>query len=295
MDAFAVGIMLALTVAWGFNGVAIKISNMGFNPVFVALLRSSIGGVAIYCWCLFRGIRLFERDGTLLAGLAAGALFGIEFVAIFYSFDYTSVARASLILNTMPFWVLLGAHFLLGEHMSPRKVAGLLLAFAGVVVIFSDRLSIPGPQAWIGDILALIGGVLWAATTLVIKKSKLAVAAPEKVLLYQLAVSVLITLALLPFTGAVLRAPTALAIGSVVFQALFVVALTYLVWFWLMSQYPASGLSSFTFLTPAFSVLMGALILHEPLSWRLGLSLLLIAGGLLLVNHTAKSRGAPNA
>lgn len=295
MDGFAVGVMLALTLAWGLNGVAIKISNSGFNPVFVAFLRSSIAIVAIYMWCLFRGIRVFVRDGTLAGGLAAGVLFGVEFVLIFFSLDYTSVARGSLMLNTMPFWVLLGAHFMLGEHMSARKVAGLVLAFVGVVVIFSDKLSIPGPQAWIGDILSLLAGALWAATTLVIKKSRLVTAVPEKVLLYQLCGSIVVTLALLPFSETFLREPTALAVGSILFQAVFVVAFTYLVWFWLVGLYPASGLSSFTFLTPGFSVLMGALVLHEPLSWRLGLSLLLIAAGLSLVNRPSKSRGVLNA
>ena len=55
-------------------------------------------------------------------------------------------------VNTMPFWVLIGAHFLLGEHMSLAKFGGLALAFAGVVLVFSDKLSLPSPSAIIGDV-----------------------------------------------------------------------------------------------------------------------------------------------
>lgn len=295
MDGFAVAIMVALTFFWGLNGVAIKVSNTGFNPVLVALLRSALAVAAIYLWCVYRGIRIFERDGTLLGGIATGLLFGIEFVLIFLSFEYTSVARGSLMINTMPFWVLIGAHLLLGEEMSARKLSGLGLAFVGVAVIFSDRLSVPGPQAWIGDVMALMAGVLWAASTLVIKKSKLSTATPEKVLLYQLVVSVLVALVLLPFSGALVRDVTGFAVGSVLFQAFFIVAFTYLVWFWLIGIYPASALSSFTFLTPAFGVLMGALLLGEQLSWKIGLALALIAFGLSLVNRPVRSKGVPNA
>ncbi len=103
----------------------------------------------------------------------AGFLFGAEFLCIFFAFDYTSLGRGSLMINTMPFWVLIGAHFLLGERMSVAKVIGVVLAFAGVFVIFSDKLGAPGPDAWIGDLLTLSAGMLWAATSLVIKGSRL--------------------------------------------------------------------------------------------------------------------------
>ena len=82
---------------------------------------------------------------------------------------------------------------------------------------------------------------------------------------------------------------TELATGALVFQAVFVVAFTYLVWFWLVRRYPASGLSSFAFLTPAFSVLMGGLILGEPLSMRLFLALAMIAIGIFIVNRPRRA------
>jgi len=288
VDAAAVAIMIFLTFCWGLNGVAAKVSNTGFNPVFVSVARSAIAAALVFLWCRARGIKLFDRDGTLPAGILAGFLFGAEFICIFFGFDYTSVARSSLMVNTMPFWVLVGAHFLLGERMSVTKLAGVALAFCGVVVIFSDKLSAPGPDAWIGDLLTLFAGLLWAATTLAIKKSKLATTSAEKLLLYQLAVSAVMTAPLLLIGGPVFRAVSALNISALLFQAVFVVAFTYLVWFWLMRRYPAAGLASFAFLTPAFSVLLGGLLLDEPLTWRIGLALALIAGGLIVVNRPGR-------
>lgn len=291
VDAAAVAIMIFLTFSWGFNGVAQKLSNVGFNPVFGSLIRSALGALLVYGWCLARGVPLFNRDGTLPAGLLAGFLFGAEFLCIFIAFDYTSLGRGSLLINTMPFWVLIGAHFLLGERMSVAKVAGVALAFAGVFVIFSDRLGAPGPDVWIGDLLTLLSGILWAATTLVIKKSRLATTGPEKLLFYQLVVAAAMSAPLLLVAGPAFRAVSALSISALLFQAIFVVAFTYLIWFWLMRRYPAAGLASFAFLTPAFSVLLGGLLLGEQLTWRIAIALVLIASGLIIVNRPAKVPG----
>jgi len=284
IDTAAALLMLLLTFSWALNGVAAKLSNSGFSPIFVTLARSTLGGLAVYAWCLYRNVPVFNRDGTLWSGLFAGLLFGVEFTLIFFGLDYTSVARGTLLINTMPFWVLVGAHFLLGEHMSMRAVLGLLLAFAGVVIVFSDKLSLPGPEAIWGDLMCLAAGLVWGATTIAIKRTRLVTASAEKILLYQLAVSAVMAIPLLPLTP-VLRDVSALAIGAVAFQAFYVVAFTYILWFWLMRRYPAAALSSFAFLTPAFGVLLGGLLLDEPLGFRIFIALALIVAGLIIVNR----------
>jgi drug/metabolite transporter (DMT)-like permease len=285
VDIAAAAIMVGLTFSWGLNGVAAKLSYAGFSPVFVSVVRSALAGLVVLLWCRYRGIRLFESDGTLWPGLLAGLLFGAEFVLIFVGLEFTTVARSALMVNTMPFWVLVGAHFLLGEHMTLRKWMGLAMAFAGVVLVFSDKLSLPGPEAITGDIMCLGAGILWAATTLVIKKSRLSTTSAEKLLLYQLAVSAVMTLPLLPLAGPALREISPLATGALLFQAVYIVAFTYILWFWLMRRYPAAGLSSFAFLTPAFGVLCGGFLLGEPLSARILAALGLIAAGLIVVNR----------
>jgi drug/metabolite transporter (DMT)-like permease len=288
IDTFAAGMMILLTLTWGMNQVAIKISNEGYNPVFLTVARSAIASVLVFAWCRWRAIPLFDKDGTLGAGILAGVMFGLEFVLIFFGLDYTTAARGVLMINTMPFWVLIGAHFVLGEHMTRIRFAGLVLAFSGVVLVFSDRLSLPDPTALFGDVMLLVAGMLWGATTLVIKGSKLSQVSAEKTLLYQLVISAVFAAPLIPLAGPVLREVSALATGSLLFQAVFVVAFTYVLWFWLMRRYPASGLSSFTFLSPVFGVLGGGLLLGEPLSWRIFAALALIAAGLLLVNRPAR-------
>ncbi len=285
IDLAATIIMLLLTASWGLNGVAAKLSYPGFSPLAVSIGRSIVGGLLVFLWARYRGVKLFEADGTLLPGLLAGLLFTAEFVLIYVGLEFTSVARGALMLNTMPFWVLIGAYFLLGERISTMKVAGLVLAFGGVALVFSDRLSSPGPDAIIGDLMNVGGGMLWAATTLVIKRSRLSSAGAEKVLLYQLGVSAVMTMPLLLFAGPAFREVTWLPVAALLFQAIYVVAITYVVWFWLMRRYPASGLASFAFLTPAFGVLCGTLILDEPFSPHIFAALALIGAGLVIVNR----------
>jgi drug/metabolite transporter (DMT)-like permease len=292
IDAFAAGTMLLLTFSWGLNQVLIKVANAGYNPVFLTFGRSAVAALLVYAWCRWRGIRIFDKDGTLAAGILAGVLFGAEFVLIFFGLDYTTAARGALMINTMPFWVLIGAHFWLGERITPVKFGGLLLAFGGVALVFSDELSLPDASAIWGDVMLLVAGALWAATTIVIKKSKLTMVSAEKTLLYQLGVSAVFALPLIPLAGPVVRDAGLLPTASFFVQAIYIVGFTYVVWFWLMRRYPASGLSSFAFLSPAFGVLCGAVLLGEPLSWRIFLALVLIAAGLIVVNRPMR-RTAP--
>ena len=292
IDTAAVAFMILLTFSWGFNGVAAKITNTGYNPVFMNVVRSAIGAALVFGWCRWRAIPLFEKDGTLVPGIVAGLLFGGEFTLIFFGLDYTTVARSALMVNTMPFWVLIGAHFLLGERMSLVKLAGLTLAFCGVALVFSDQLSLPSPEAIKGDLMSICAGILWAATTLVIKTTKLARIGAEKLLLYQLAVSAVMAIPLIPLAGPALRDVSAIATAALVFQAIYIVAFTYILWFWLVRRYPATGLSSFAFLTPAFGVLLGGLLLGEPLTWKLFGALGLIAVGLVIVNRPSRRREA---
>jgi drug/metabolite transporter (DMT)-like permease len=288
IDGFAAAMMIGLTFLWGLNQVAIKVTNEGYNPVLSVVVRSAVGMVLVWLWCRYRRIPLFERDGTLLAGLIAGALFGIEFVLIFIGLDFTTAARSVLMVNAMPFWVLIGAHLFLGERMNGIKVAGLLLAFAGVALVFMDDLSTPGPYAIWGDLMCLIAGLLWGATTIVIRKSRLSEVSGEKTLMYQLAVSALIAMPLIPLAGPLLREPGLLSTASLAYQAVVVVTFTYVLWFSMIRIYPASGLSSFAFLSPVFGVLCGGLLLGEPLTASIFAALALIAAGLLLVNRPAR-------
>ena len=288
VDMAAAAIMVGLTFSWGLNYVAAKISYAGYDPVFVSIARSLIGGACVFGWCRLRGIKLFEADGTLGAGIVVGVLFGVEFLCLYIGLEYTTVARNTLLVNTMPFWVLIGGHFLLGERINARKLGGLVLAFCGLAAVFSDGIVAGTDATLTGDLLSLGSGILWAMTSIVIKRSTLVETSAEKLLLYQLAGAAIVGALVMPFAGPPIRDVAVLPTLALLFQSFYIVAFTYVLWFWLLRRYPASGLSSFAFLSPVFGVLCGAVVLGEAPTTRIFLALALIAAGLIIVNRPAR-------
>lgn len=290
LDRLAIGLMVLFCTIWGLQQVAIKLASAGISPVWQAGLRSIGATVIVLLWSWRRGIRLFERDGTLLPGVLAGLLFAIEFALIFVGLQYTTAARGVIFLYTAPFFVALGAVWLLPqESMRRAQWVGMALAFAGVVVLFGDGVLSLAGDAWIGDLVILLGAVFWAATTLTVKTSCLARSSAEKTLLYQLGVSALTLPALSLALGEPgVFAPSVLVWTSLLFQTVIVAGVSYLGWFWLVRHYPATRLSSFSFLAPVMGVLAGGLILGELLSPTVFAALGLVGVGIAIANWPAR-------
>jgi drug/metabolite transporter (DMT)-like permease len=290
LDAFAILAMVALTASWGFQQVAIKVTNDAVSPAFQSGLRCAGAFVLLLIWCYARGIKLFERDGTLIPGLIVGFLFATEFVFIYWALVYTDVARSILFLYASPFVVALGAHFLLpNERMGFAQVAGLLCAFGGLVLALRDSLSVPSSTALIGDLMMLVAAILWAVTTLVIKKTSLIKIHSAKTLAYQLGVTALFVPGALLAGESGITKFDGLVAASLAYQIVVVAFLSYLAWFALIRTYPASTLSVFTFLSPLFAMLSGAYFLNERVSPLLWLALVLVAFGIWLVNRPRKA------
>jgi drug/metabolite transporter (DMT)-like permease len=286
LDAVAALIMLALTLSWGLNQVSVKLALPEIPPFIQATVRSIGAFAVIALWAGFRGVSLTARDGTLAAGLFAGALFGLEFLLIFPALQFTAASRATLFIYTAPFFVALGSGYLLGEKLRTAQWLGLLCSFAGLVVAFGVPDASRDGRQLLGDIMMVGAGAAWGATTLVIKATKLRSAPAEKVLAYQLLVSIPMLAAGILFMGERMAAiPSAWSIGWLAYQTFWVVSLTYAVWFAMVQRYSASRLSAFTFLTPLFGVASGHFVLGEPISWSFALAVALVVGGLVLVNR----------
>jgi drug/metabolite transporter (DMT)-like permease len=285
LDANAVALVLMLCLSWGFNQIAVKLALPDVPPMLQALIRSAgaLPVILIIGW--LRGVRFFTRDGSLRPGLFAGLLFGIEFVLIFRGLLLTSASRAAVFLYTAPFFVALGSYQFLGERLSGLQWSGLGLSFAGVAL----AIGVPQPDVdasvLLGDLLVVGGGALWAATTLLVKGTALGNAAPEKALGYQVACSIPILAFCAWISGeTITHPPGSLAISLLAYQAVWVVGLTFLLWFSLVKTYSASKLSAFTFITPLFGVAASYFIMHDTLSLAFGAAALLVIAGLYLVN-----------
>ena len=282
----AAALMLMLCLSWGFNQIAIKLALPDIPPMLQATIRSAGALPVLLLVARLRGVKLFERDGTLGAGLFAGVLFGLEFVLIYRGLLLTTASRAVVFLYTAPFFVALGSYQFLGERLRASQWGGLALSFAGVALAIGvPQADVDANVLW-GDLMVVGGGAMWAATTLVAKGTALRRAAPEKALGYQVAMSVPILAFAAWFSGETLtRVPGALALSLLVYQAIWVVGLTFVIWFALVQAYSASKLSAFTFITPLFGVAASYFIMHDTLTLAFGAAALLVIAGLYLVNR----------
>ncbi len=257
-------------------------------PPFVQATVRSIGAFAIIViWARWRGVSLTARDGTLAGGLIAGVLFGVEFLLIFPALQFTAASRATLFIYTAPFFVALGSGV-----PARREAARRAMARSAVLV----RRTRGGVRR---------AGCLARRQAIARRHhdgrrgrrlgrdhagdqgdSSLRAAPAEKVLAYQLAVSIpILALGMLLMGERMTAMPSAWALGWLAYQTFWVVSLTYAVWFAMVQRYSASRLSAFTFLTPLFGVASGHFVLGEPISWGFGLAVALVVGGLVLVNR----------
>jgi drug/metabolite transporter (DMT)-like permease len=287
LDGLAIIVTIGLCLSWGFNNVSIKLAIHDIPPLIQSSTRSAIAAFIVFAWTQARGMALFKRDGTLGAGILAGVLFALEFVLIYRGLVWTTATRGVLFLYLAPFFVVIGSRWLVpGDQFSLSQWLGLLLSFAGIVIAFGLPTPATDPHQMLGDIMLVGGGAAWAATTLVIKASALNRISAEKTLLYQLAVSApLLAVGALIFGERMNAMPSAVAIGAFAYQTIWVVSVTFAVWFALIVRYSAARLSVFTFLAPLFGVAAGHFVLNEPLTPAFAVAAVLVAAGLLLVNR----------
>ncbi|MCO5110185.1 MAG: DMT family transporter [Burkholderiaceae bacterium] len=294
LDTLAISILLTCCMLWGAQQVLVKATVAEVAPVFQAFVRFALATAAVAAWCLWRGVPLGnarEPVGATRAGLLAGSLFACEFACIYVGLQFTTASRLTVFLYCAPFWVaLLLPRFIPGEGLRGWQWLGLAGAFAGVGLAMGDGLLGPAnaalPRAWLGDLLGLMGGLLWALTTVVLRSTSLGQVAPAKQLFYQVAVSA----AVLPLLSLALGEDwsfdfSTFATMSLLVQALLGAFASYLAWMWMLAHYPATKISVFVFLTPVFALMFGAWWLDEPITPALLAALTLVAAGIVLVNR----------
>ncbi|RZS78546.1 DMT family transporter [Pigmentiphaga kullae] len=287
LDVAAIAMLVLLCASWGGQQVAVKIALPDFPPFLQMGIRSAGAGLLVLCYCLATGRgKLFVRDGSLWPGLFSGLLFSSEFVLLYLGLQWTDASRTSLFLYTAPFFVALGATWLLpSERLRWPQWVGLGLSFCGTAIVMGVPRGATSPQAWLGDLMIIGAAVFWAATTLGIKATRLATAPPEKVLLYQLAMSAVIGLGAGMATGESVRGWNLAPVLALTYQTVWIAATTFLLWLRLLTLYPASTLQAGTSMSPLFGVAAAALILHEPVGPMFLLAVALVVSGLVLVNR----------
>lgn len=288
LDASAVALMLMLCLIWSLQSIALKATAADFSPVLQIAWRSGIGAVLVGALMLLRRERPVFAAGIWQPGILAGACFALEYLLVGEAVRHTSAGHVVVFLYTAPVFAALGLHWKLpSERLAPLQWCGVGLAFLGIAIAFLRGVENGNgdlPRMLWGDFLALLGGIAWAATTVLVRVTRLSALPASQTLLYQLLMGFVLLLPAALLVGHSTFNPTPLVWMSLAYQSVMVCFASFLIWFALLRRYLASRLGVLSFLTPLFGVVLGAWLLDEAIEPGFVLGSALALTGILLVS-----------
>ncbi|MBI3128320.1 MAG: DMT family transporter [Candidatus Tectomicrobia bacterium] len=268
-----------------------KIGLRGMEPFTFLWLRSLASALTVFAWILWRRGPLLPPRGNPDFWWNT-ALHNLNFLIFYHAVQYTTAGRASLFLYIQPILLTaFAAYFLPEERIGRRAVLGFAASAAGLVLLFSDKLSSGGGSTWLGDALTLLAAVVWSSQSLFLKV-RLKGVDPFRITAWTQLMAVLPFLLLAVWWGRWwpdFTDPDVLT--GVLYSGMVGTGLAMVLWVRLLAEYPAGRVSSFMFLCPVFGVFLGALLLAETLSALMLAGAALVAAGIYLVNSKKKRAG----
>jgi drug/metabolite transporter (DMT)-like permease len=271
-------------MVFGANAVAIKISLLGMGPFTTAGIRFAIASAAIALWALSNGKSFSLKPGQFRKMIVLSVIFLVQLSLFYQGLGRTFASRGMLIVNLLPFFVLVLAHFFLPEdRITRRKLFGMLLGFVGIILLFLEREGTTDDLKT-GDLLIFLAAILWSVNSIVVKRI-IHDFEPFQIVLFPMCFTLPCFFAL----GFFLDSPMIKAIDKSVFSALLYQGLVtasfgFVAWNSLLQKYGASTLHSFVFMIPISGVFFGWLLLHEPVTIRIILASAFVTAGILVVN-----------
>jgi len=270
-----------ICMLFGANAVAIKISLEGLGVFTTAGIRFGIASVAIFLWARITG-RSFEiKKEQILQLFVISIVFTVQLSLFYLGLSKSNASRGTLLVNFQPFFTLFLAHFFIpGDRITKRKIMGILLGFAGVAFVFLEKKGVAS-NFEVGDVMILAAAFLWSCNAVYTKRI-ISAFKPFQIALFPMIFSVPFF-----FLEGVLWDHHMIAfidskiIGAMVYQSLVTASFGFVVWNSLLQRYGAVALHSFIFIMPITGVLLGGLILGEPITINILIAMLLIVAGIL--------------
>ena len=291
LDLRTVALLACFCLVWGGAMVAIKVGLSGAPPFSAAGIRFALASLTILLLTVVRGKGLALGGSSRRPVLLLGLLLVVQHGLFNLGINLTTASRAAVFLYIQPVFVAILAHlFILGDRLERTKMLGIGLSLLGLLVAFAERLHASGPHGLLGDSLVLLSSLCWAIGT-IYQKDLLTFTEPSALVFYQMVVAFpLFFLLSLLFEPSLIITLNGKIVLAFFYQGVIAAGLTFAAFAALLKRHSASFLSSFIFLAPIFGVLLGHLLLQDPLTAYLGLGLGLVAVGIFIVNRP-KRRG----
>lgn len=286
-------ILVVLGAIWGASYLFIKIGGAEIPPLTFAALRTLIAGLVLIPVILIQREKFPARDSGVWKWLAAMGLLNsvIPYTLITWGETHISSGLAAILVGAMPIFTVILAHWLThDEKLTPMRLIGVLVGFAGVVILFLPDLQLRMQQNLAGGLAVVIAAVSYAfAATLArrhLKEQSSTIVAMSQLLI---AAIILVPFSLLLDQPFGLR-PTPAALGSLVALAVMGTAIAYVMYYWLVANVGATRTSLVTYVSPVIAVFLGALLLNERLDWTTFVGLIAIIAGVAIVTRSPAPR-----
>ena len=289
--SFSAALLAAsLSVAFGANAVAIKMSLSGLGPFTNAGLRFALASTTLFLFARLtrRSVKVDDEQKWNLLYLTI--LFILQFSFMYVGINLSNASRATLMINLQPFFVLFLAHFLIpGDRMTAGKAIALLLGFTGVALVFSEEKGVSADFRT-GDLLILVTTLIWAFRAVYMKRIIHAFGAFQLVL-YPMMLSIPFFFAEgLLWDQSMVTTLDARVVTALLYQGLLMASFGFLGLNYLLQRHGAVWLNSFNFVMPVTGVLLGGLLLGEPLPLRIWLALAFVTAGIVVIQTKARGR-----
>lgn len=282
-----------LCILFGANAVAIKVSLTGLGVFTAAGLRFGMAAAVIFAWARLTGRPLgVARDQWRHLALLS-VIFSVQLSLFYLGISRSNASRATLLVNLQPLFVLLLAHFFIpGDRINLRKTAGILMGFAGVAFVFMEKRG-AGANLLTGDLIILAATVIWGINAVYVKRI-LNNLRPFQVVAYPMAVSVpVFMLEGLAWDDPMVFDLSARVTTALLYQSLVTASFGFVAWITLLKRYGAVALHAFIFIMPIAGVFLGGILLGEPITGNIVVSLVLIVSGILITHFRQRHRVPP--
>ena len=277
-----------LCALFGSNAVAIKMTFQGVGVFTTAGIRFSIAAMVIFVWARSTGQPLGLKKGQIHQILILSVLFWAQLSLFYFGLSKSNASRGTLLANLVPFFILFLAHiFIPGDRITRRKFLGILLGFAGVAFMFTEKTGITSDFR-AGDVIMLTGTFIWASSAVYLKKIISGYNAFQIVLYNTAFAAPLFFLEACLWDSPMISYLDGRIIGALLYQSLVTASFGFVTWNTMLQKYGAVALHSFVFIMPIAGVALGGLVLDEPITARIILALVLITSGVLVVHWKAK-------
>jgi drug/metabolite transporter (DMT)-like permease len=275
---------ICICFLFGANAVAVKISLNGFGVFTTLALRFFFGALLITIWAKFTGRAFTINKKQTRQVIIIGFIFGIQVSLYYYGIKMSNASRATLLINLQPFFILILAHFFLpDDRITIKKVAGISLGFIGLYFIFRDNQAV-SQNFRQGDLLVLASSLIWASN-MIYKKKIIHTFQTFQIVLYpMLSALPFLCLEAIVFDPEMFMEINKDAVLALLYQIFVTASFGFVVWNYLLKKYGVTALHSFVFIIPATGVFLGGLLLNEPITKNLTISLLLIISGIIIVH-----------